>query len=125
MKLHFYKRTENQIDLNEMSDMFTLSGYRGLVGKRSTQFRFDNSDVDFSPGSAFSITPDKFRTEANSFLAKAIRVVLESTPHAVTVLVNGDYLVLKRKPGEKTATVHYNYCGWDMDSLRLLESEAP
>jgi hypothetical protein len=105
--------------------MILLWGDRGLTGEEAESWRFANPDVDFLPRSAFNIRPDKFRVEAISFLAKAIRTILDSTPHAVTVLVNGAYLVLKRKAGEKTATVHYNYSGWDKECLRLLEAVAP
>lgn len=95
-----------ELRLKEASEMFRLYSKRGLSEEEGEPYNFDNPNIDFLPKAAFSIRLNKFRgVEPNIFLARVIRVILDCTPGAVTVLMNGETLMLRRKSGEVQPTV--------------------
>lgn len=108
--------------LKEASEMLWVYTRRGLTMEDGEHCKFDDPNVDFLPKALFSVRLNKFRGITPKILfARVIRAILDSTPDAAVVLMNGELLMLKRKSGERAATIHYRF--WDEESTRLLVAE--
>lgn len=88
----------NILRLSEVSGMFYLYARREIKDGENHQF---DQCSEYLPETFFSVRLNKEgHSEAKVFLARVVKTVIECTQKAVTVLINGETLLLRRKSGE-------------------------